>query len=56
MDNISAHKLRQLNRDGAKKSIKRAAKVLIADYVNQTLILIVSPKKSKLHTLALYTI
>lgn len=35
MDNISAHKLRQLNRDGAKKSIKRAAKVLIADYVNQ---------------------
>jgi len=35
MDNISAHKLRQLNRDGAKKSIKSAAKVLIADYVNQ---------------------
>ncbi len=37
MDNISAHKLRQLNRDGAKKSVKRAAKALVADYVNQNL-------------------
>ena len=35
MDNINAHKLRQLNRDDAKKSIKRAAKALIADYVDQ---------------------
>jgi len=35
MDNISAHKLRQLNREDAKKNIKRAAKELIADYVDQ---------------------
>ena len=35
MDNINAHKLRQLNRDDAKKSIKRAAKALIADYIDQ---------------------
>ncbi len=35
MDNISAHKLRQINRDDAKKSVKRAAKALIVDYVDQ---------------------
>lgn len=35
MDNISAHKLRQLNREEAKKSIKRDAKVLIKEYINQ---------------------
>ena len=35
MDNISAHKLRQLNREDAKKNIKQAAKELIADYVDQ---------------------
>ncbi len=35
MDNISAHKLRQLNREEAKKSIKRDAKKLIEEYINQ---------------------
>ncbi|PKH65909.1 hypothetical protein CXF61_04025 [Psychrobacter sp. 4Dc] len=35
MNNISAHKLRQLNREEAKKSIKRDAKVLIKEYINQ---------------------
>jgi integrase len=35
MDNISAHKLRQLNREEAKKSIKRDAKALIKEYINQ---------------------
>lgn len=35
MDNISAHKLRQLNREEAKKSIKRDAKKLIKEYINQ---------------------
>jgi len=35
MDNISAHKLRQLNREEAKKSIKRESKVLIKEYINQ---------------------
>ncbi len=35
MDNTSAHKLRQLNRDEIKKSIKHAAKELIKEYVNQ---------------------
>lgn len=37
MDSISAHKLRQLNRDDAKKSIKRNAKELIKEYVDQNL-------------------
>ena len=35
MDNMNAHKLRQLNRDEIKKSIKHAAKELIKEYVNQ---------------------
>ncbi|WP_201574577.1 tyrosine-type recombinase/integrase [Psychrobacter sp. H8-1] len=35
MDNISAHKLRQLNREESKKSVKRDAKVLIKEYINQ---------------------
>ena len=35
MDNMSAHKLRQLNREEAKKSIKRDAKKLIEEYINQ---------------------
>ena len=35
MDNISAHRLRQLNRDEAKKSIKYDAKALIKEYINQ---------------------
>ncbi|MGP5174320.1 tyrosine-type recombinase/integrase [Psychrobacter immobilis] len=35
MDNISAHKLRQLNRDETKKRIKRDAKELIKEYINQ---------------------
>lgn len=35
MDNMSAHKLRQLNREEAKKSIKRDAKALIKEYINQ---------------------
>ena len=35
MDNISAHKLRQLNREEAKKSIKRDAKKLIEEYIKQ---------------------
>ncbi|WP_299329677.1 tyrosine-type recombinase/integrase [uncultured Psychrobacter sp.] len=35
MDNMSAHKLRQLNRGDAKKSVKHAAKALITGYVNQ---------------------
>nr|WP_313974231.1 site-specific integrase [uncultured Psychrobacter sp.] len=35
MDNISAHKLRQLNREEAKKSIKHDAKALIKEYINQ---------------------
>lgn len=35
MDNISAHKLRQLNREESKKSIKRDAKKLIEEYINQ---------------------
>ena len=35
MDNISAHKLRQLNREESKKSIKRDAKALIKEYINQ---------------------
>lgn len=35
MDNVTAHKLRQLNRDDAKKSIKWAAKEIVADYVDQ---------------------
>ncbi len=36
MDNMSAHKLRQLNREEAKKSIKRDAKKLIEEYINQS--------------------
>ncbi len=35
MDNMSAHKLRQLNREEAKKSVKRDAKKLIEEYINQ---------------------
>lgn len=35
MDNISAHKLRQLNREEAKNNIKHAAKALIKEYINQ---------------------
>ena len=35
MDNISAHKLRQLNREEAKKSIKHDAKAVIKEYINQ---------------------
>ena len=35
MDNISAHKLRQLNREEAKNSIKHDAKALIKEYINQ---------------------
>ena len=35
MDNISAHKLRQLNREESKKSVKRDAKALIKEYINQ---------------------
>ena len=35
MDNISAHKLRQLNREEFKKSFKRDAKSLIKEYINQ---------------------
>ena len=35
MDNISAHKLRQLNREESKKSIKHDAKALIKEYINQ---------------------
>ena len=35
MDNISAHKLRQLNREEDKKSVKRDAKALIKEYINQ---------------------
>jgi hypothetical protein len=35
MDNISAHKMRQLNREESKKSVKRGAKVLIKEYINQ---------------------
>lgn len=35
MNNISAHKLRQLNREEAKKSIKRDAKKLIEEYIDQ---------------------
>jgi len=35
MDNISAHKLRQLNREEAKNSIKYDAKALIKEYINQ---------------------
>jgi len=35
MDNISAHKLRQLNREESKKSVKRDAKKLIEEYINQ---------------------
>lgn len=35
MDNISAHKLRQLNREESKKSVKRDAKSLIKEYINQ---------------------
>ena len=35
MDNMSAHKLRQLNREEAKKNIKRDAKALIKEYINQ---------------------
>lgn len=35
MDNVTAHKLRQLNRDDVKKSVKRAAKEMVADYVGQ---------------------
>jgi len=36
MDNMSAHKLRHLNREEAKKSIKRDAKKLIEEYINQS--------------------
>lgn len=36
MDNMSAHKLRQLNREEAKKSIKHDAKKLIEEYINQS--------------------
>jgi integrase len=35
MDNISAHKMRQLNREESKKSVKRDAKKLIEEYINQ---------------------
>ena len=35
MDNISAHKLRQLNREEAKNSIKYDAKALIKEYIKQ---------------------
>ena len=35
MDNISAHKLRQLNREEAKNSIKYDTKALIKEYINQ---------------------
>ena len=35
MDNISAHKLRQLNREESKKSVKRDAKAVIKEYINQ---------------------
>ena len=35
MDNISAHKLRQLNREESKKSVKRDAKFLIREYIDQ---------------------
>ena len=35
MDNVTAHKLRQLNRNDVKKSVKRAAKEMVADYVGQ---------------------
>ncbi|WP_201616618.1 tyrosine-type recombinase/integrase [Psychrobacter immobilis] len=35
MDNISAHKLRQLNREESKKSVKCDAKKLIKEYINQ---------------------
>jgi len=35
MDNMSAHKLRQLNREEAKKSIKRDGKKLIEEYIKQ---------------------
>lgn len=35
MDNISAHKLRQLNREETKNSIKHDAKKLIEEYINQ---------------------
>lgn len=35
MDNISAHKLRQLNREESKKTVKRDAKKLIEEYINQ---------------------
>jgi len=35
MDNISAHKLRQLNREESKKSVKHDAKKLIEEYINQ---------------------
>ena len=35
MDNISAHKLRQLNREESKKSIKRDAKKLIEEYIKR---------------------
>ena len=35
MDNISAHQLRQFNREESKKSIKRDAKKLIEEYINQ---------------------
>lgn len=35
MDNISAHKLRQLNREESKKSVKRDAKKLIEEYIKQ---------------------
>ena len=35
MDNMSAHKLRQLNREESKKSVKRDAKKLIEEYINQ---------------------
>lgn len=35
MDNISAHKLRQLNREESKKSVKRDANALIKEYINQ---------------------
>lgn len=35
MDNISAHKLRQINREESKNSIKCDAKALIKEYINQ---------------------
>ena len=35
MDNISAHKLRQLNREESKKSVKRDAKKLIEEYIKR---------------------